>query len=109
MAQQAYKGFITEISSEQSGFYEKCQAAGILPKLTEIEIAEKHFNVLNEEQIQYLYNKYNDKLFRIHYNSSNPHYNLSYKTENNITSFNSIFDDRGTSLEQEINKIIGSL
>lgn len=103
---KGYKGTITEVASEVSGFKNKCESLNILKKLTEIEILEENFNVLNSRSPKYFYKKSNDKLFKIDCETFQPSYYLNYLNKNTEIEFVSIFDNEGSSINNELQKII---
>lgn len=106
MSIKGYKGSVYEVSKDLIGFKDKCINQKIFNKLTELEQIEENFNSLNLNNFKYYYDKENDALFKIEVESFQPSYCLNTSEVDNKTVFTSIFDDVGSTLEQEIKKII---
>lgn len=106
MSIKGYKGNIVEIAKDIQGFENKCKSVNILNKLTEIEILEEQFSAINENNIKYYYDRAEDSLYKIECNPFQPEYYLDCKLKDNQIQFVSIFDSHGTSIDNEIQKIL---
>lgn len=106
MSIKGYKGSLYEVSKDLTGFRNKCLDQHIFNKLTELEQVEENFNIFNSNNIKYYYDKEHDSLFKVEVESFQSSYCLNTVEVDSKIIFTSIFDNSGTSLEQEIKKII---
>lgn len=106
MSIKGYKGSLYEVSKDLTGFRNKCLDQHIFNKLTELEQVEENFNIFNSNNIKYYYDKEHDSLFKVEVESFQSSYCLNTTEVDSKIIFTSIFDNAGSSLEQEIKKII---
>ena len=106
MSIKGYKGSLVEVAETLSGFKEKCESINLYSKLNDVEKLEEHFDSYNSNNMKYFYDKERDSLYKIDVESFQPSYCLSTFSDENSILFTSIFDTAGSSLENEIKKII---
>lgn len=106
MSIKGYKGSLIEIARDEIGFKDKCSSINLYFKLNDLEKIEENFNAINLDCFKYYYDKQNDCLYKVDVESFQPTYCLISNEFKKKIEFTSIFDDIGTSLEEEIKKII---